>query len=110
MKLIMEKVLSSCTLPKTIIMVNFTSLKYSKNALTTMTIETKLPHNLVVQSKVTMKWWIQDTMVVVFHCYVRKKTCLVGQIMLDLANQQPKYCMQMWAYSDKICLLGLLND
>jgi hypothetical protein len=69
----MEKVISSSTLPKTVILVNYTSFKYSKNALTTMTFETKLPHNLVVQSKVTIKWWIQDTMVVAFHCYVPKK-------------------------------------
>jgi hypothetical protein len=74
----MEKVLSSSTLPKTIIMVNSTSFKYSKNALTTMTFETKLPHNIIVQSKVTIKWWIQDTIVVAFHCYVGKKN-LFGQ-------------------------------
>jgi hypothetical protein len=48
MKLIMENVLSSSTLLKTVIMVNSTSFKYSKNALTTMTFETKLPHNLFV--------------------------------------------------------------
>jgi len=72
MKLIMEKVLSSSTLPKTIIMVNSTSFNYSKNVLTTMTFETKLLHNLVVQSTVTIKWWIQDTMVVAFHCFVGK--------------------------------------
>jgi hypothetical protein len=57
-----------------------------------MAFETKLPHNLVVQSKVTIKWWIQDTIVVPFHCYVgKKKPCSIGQVMLDLANQQPKY-------------------
>jgi hypothetical protein len=63
MKLTMEKVLSSSTLPKTIIMVNSTSFKYFKNALTVMAFETKLLHNLVVQSKVTIKWCVQHTMV-----------------------------------------------
>lgn len=68
----MEKVFSSSTLLKTIMLVSSTSFKYSKNALATMTFETKLPHNLVVQSKVIIKWWIQDTMVVGFHFYAEK--------------------------------------
>jgi hypothetical protein len=44
----MEKVFSSSTLPKTIIMANSTSFKYSNKLATTMALEAKHPHNFVV--------------------------------------------------------------
>jgi hypothetical protein len=48
MKLNVEKVFSSSTLPRTMTMAGSTSFRYFDNLSTTMALEAKCPHNLIV--------------------------------------------------------------
>jgi hypothetical protein len=49
MKLIVQKVLSSSTLPKTITMANSTSFTYFDNSKAIMALEAICPHNYVMK-------------------------------------------------------------
>jgi hypothetical protein len=91
-------------------MVNSINFKYSKNTLTTMPFEIKLLHNLVVQSKVTIKRSKISHHGCCFSLLCRKKNLFswLNNVGFNKPTTKVSHAY-MWACSGKICLLGLLR-